>query len=39
MHQDCKTCKEKRNCINGAKCMRFDFYIDRLNYKLCDEGK
>lgn len=36
MHPDCKLCKDERNCINGARCMKYDCYIERINYKICE---
>ena len=36
MHPDCKTCKDKRNCINGARCMKCGCYIDRIKTKPCE---
>ena len=40
MHPDCVNCNERRNCINGAMCMRIKTYIELTDKKLCeDENK
>ena len=36
MHQDCVSCKDKRNCINGAFCMKCGSYMEYNCTKPCD---
>lgn len=36
MHPDCRSCSDKRNCLNGTMCMKVGKYIEYVTTKPCE---